>query len=50
LCCCCSNIIKGIRLDDYRMDLLTAPHHVIWMGDLNYRLDYGEQVGGGPRD
>lgn len=25
-------------------DLVTGFHHVVWMGDLNYRLDYGEQV------
>jgi hypothetical protein len=27
-------------------DLVTGFHHVVWMGDLNYRLDYGQQVGG----
>eukprot|EP00198_Chlamydomonas_reinhardtii_P004327 XP_001693663.1 predicted protein [Chlamydomonas reinhardtii] len=26
------------------MDALTAPHHVVWMGDLNYRLDWGAQA------
>eukprot|EP00879_Flechtneria_rotunda_P018468 GHRR01019372.1.p1 GENE.GHRR01019372.1~~GHRR01019372.1.p1 ORF type:complete len:956 (+),score=336.65 GHRR01019372.1:1037-3904(+) len=25
-------------------DLVTGFHHVIWMGDLNYRLNYGEQA------
>lgn len=25
-------------------DLVTGFHHVVWMGDLNYRLDYGQQV------
>lgn len=25
-------------------DLATGFHHVVWMGDLNYRLEYGQQV------
>jgi hypothetical protein len=25
-------------------DLVTGSHHTVWMGDLNYRLDYGAQV------
>lgn len=25
-------------------DLVTGFHHVVWMGDLNYRLEYGQQV------
>lgn len=25
-------------------DLTTAFHHLFWMGDLNYRLAYGQQV------
>lgn len=25
-------------------DLVTGFHHVVWMGDLNYRLDYGQQA------
>jgi hypothetical protein len=27
-------------------DVATGFHHVVWMGDLNYRLEYGQQVGG----
>jgi hypothetical protein len=38
------DIIKGIRLDPWHMDVSTAFHHVFWMGDLNYRLDWGEQA------
>lgn len=26
------------------MDLLTGFHHVFWLGDLNYRLDWGAQA------
>jgi hypothetical protein len=26
-------------------DAVTGYHHVAWMGDLNYRLEYGQQVG-----
>lgn len=28
-------------------DLTTGYHHAVWMGDLNYRLEYGQQVRGG---
>eukprot|EP00798_Chlamydomonas_sp_ICE-L_P013605 gene13605-19478_t len=38
------DIVKGLRMDPYQMDVLTAYHHVFWMGDLNYRLDYGQQA------
>ena len=38
------DIVKGVRLDPWQMDVLTAYHHTFWMGDLNYRLDYGMQV------
>ncbi|KAK9819837.1 hypothetical protein WJX72_003013 [[Myrmecia] bisecta] len=37
-------IVKELKLDRFNMDLLTAFHHVFWMGDLNYRLGYGEQA------
>ncbi|GLI66127.1 hypothetical protein VaNZ11_009857 [Volvox africanus] len=39
-------IIRGLKLDcqGSNMDVLTAFHHVIWVGDLNYRLDYGQQA------
>lgn len=35
------NIIRGVRTDKYNMDLLTGFHHVFWVGDLNYRVDFG---------
>lgn len=38
------DIVRGIRIDPYNMDCLTAYHHVFWMGDLNYRLDWGQQA------
>ena len=39
------DICRGIRgLDQYGMDLLTGFHHVFWLGDLNYRLDWGAQA------
>lgn len=36
------SLLRGIRIDDHNMDLLTGFHHVFWMGDLNYRVDMGE--------
>ncbi len=42
-----TDIIKGLRINpDYPMDCLTGYHHVFWVGDLNYRLDFGQQVSG----
>jgi hypothetical protein len=39
------DICRGIRgVDQYNMDLLTGFHHVFWLGDLNYRLDWGSQA------
>ncbi|GLC37179.1 hypothetical protein PLESTM_000551100 [Pleodorina starrii] len=40
------DIIRGLKLDwqGSNMDVLTAFHHVVWVGDLNYRLDYGQQA------
>jgi len=38
------NIVKGLRhLGGDYVDALHQFHHVFWMGDLNYRLDYGDQ-------
>lgn len=37
------SIVRGIRLDPYNMDILTGHHHVFWMGDLNYRIAFGQQ-------
>merc|ERR1712130_343218 len=37
-------IVKGLRhLGGESADALHQFHHVFWMGDLNYRLDYGDQ-------
>lgn len=38
------SIVRGIRLDPYNMDILTGHHHVFWMGDLNYRIAFGQQA------
>jgi hypothetical protein len=27
-------------------DAVTGHHHIVWLGDLNYRLEYGQQVCG----
>ena len=38
------DIVRGIKIDPHGMDLLTGYHHVFWVGDLNYRLDWGSQA------
>ena len=40
-----AEIIEGIKNknDNQKMDISSAYHHVFWNGDLNYRLDYGDQ-------
>ncbi|GMH43463.1 hypothetical protein BSKO_11385 [Bryopsis sp. KO-2023] len=43
------NIIRGLRLDPYNMDIVTGYHHIFWMGDLNYRIMFGQQ-GASPTD
>jgi len=37
-----AEIINGISFDG--MDIVNQFNHVIWMGDLNYRLNYGDQA------
>ena len=27
-----------------KCNIVNGPHHVLWMGDLNYRIDWGQQV------
>ena len=34
------SLLRGLRLADGGMDLVTGFHHVFWIGDLNYRIDY----------
>jgi Endonuclease/Exonuclease/phosphatase family 2/C2 domain len=36
-------IIKGVQVGEPSMDFMHQFNHVVWMGDLNYRLDYGDQ-------
>eukprot|EP00455_Lapot_gusevi_P051406 TRINITY_DN7650_c0_g1_i2.p1 TRINITY_DN7650_c0_g1~~TRINITY_DN7650_c0_g1_i2.p1 ORF type:complete len:636 (-),score=195.09 TRINITY_DN7650_c0_g1_i2:4-1911(-) len=38
-----SEIVEGSVIGTKHVDMLHQFHHVIWMGDLNYRLDYGDQ-------
>mmetsp|Transcript_24156 Transcript_24156/g.47501 ORF Transcript_24156/g.47501 Transcript_24156/m.47501 type:complete len:659 (+) Transcript_24156:84-2060(+) len=35
--------IAGIRVGKWSMDLCNQFHHLFWFGDLNYRLDWGDQ-------
>jgi len=37
-------VVKNVKLGfKHKWDILNQYHHVFWLGDLNYRLDYGEQ-------
>jgi endonuclease/exonuclease/phosphatase family metal-dependent hydrolase len=39
-----AEVIRGIKLGHKgKYDILNQYHHVFWMGDLNYRLDFGDQ-------
>jgi endonuclease/exonuclease/phosphatase family metal-dependent hydrolase len=38
-----AEIVEGLRVGVPGMDILNQFDHVVWMGDLNYRLDYGNQ-------
>ena len=33
-------IVGNIRVNDQKLDILNQFHHVFWLGDLNYRLDF----------
>ena len=39
-----SEIVENIRLGLKKQEILTDFHYVVWMGDLNYRVDFGNQV------
>jgi hypothetical protein len=32
------------RRSAHKPDVATGFHHLVWLGDLNYRLEYGQQV------
>lgn len=36
-----TEIVGNMRINDQNMDILNQFHHVFWLGDLNYRLDFG---------
>lgn len=36
-------ILKGVRLGYKGFDVINQFHHVFWIGDLNYRLNYAHQ-------
>jgi Endonuclease/Exonuclease/phosphatase family 2/C2 domain/CAP-Gly domain len=38
-----AEIIEGVSMGRFAVDMLNQFHHVVWLGDLNYRLDYGQQ-------
>lgn len=36
------SLVQGLHVNDHGMDVLTGFHHVFWMGDLNYRIDFDD--------
>ena len=40
-----SEIVANVAMGAPGMDLMHQFHHCVWMGDLNYRLDFGELFG-----
>jgi len=39
-----AEVISGVKVGHKgKMDVVNQFHHLFWMGDLNYRLDYGSQ-------
>jgi len=45
-----SEICAGVSVGTPKQSLLSQFHHVWWMGDLNYRIDYGGQNTNSPSD
>ena len=43
---CIQEIIGGVRsdIDDNRFDPTLLAHHVIWMGDMNYRVTFNKET------
>eukprot|EP00494_Astrolonche_serrata_P027664 UN27928 len=39
-----SEIVESLRLGQMKQEIMADFHYVFWMGDLNYRLDYGNQT------
>ena len=44
-----SEIIKGLRVGS-TVDCIHEFDHLIWMGDLNYRLTFGDQTQRSPSE
>ena len=40
-----SEIVAGCEMGERGMDVMNQFHHVVWMGDLNYRLDLSDLFG-----
>jgi hypothetical protein len=39
----CREILDGVRVGDRGLDVVCQSEHTFWMGDLNYRMDLGDQ-------
>ena len=35
-----AEIIGNVRFNNQNIDILNQFHHVFWLGDLNYRLNF----------
>ncbi len=44
ICCNLQLLLPAGKALSTAADLTTSAHHVVWMGDLNYRLEYGQQA------
>jgi hypothetical protein len=40
-----SEIVEGLQLGERGMDIMNQFHHLVWVGDLNYRLDLSDMFG-----
>jgi len=39
-----AEVLQGVAIGKGKVDLLHQYHHVVWMGDLNYRLNFGKSA------